>query len=266
MDWISVAVSAGAGALAVLFSLGVLRLLGRPAGSRGAVVLHAAVFAAALAFGRHVVEPGIQAWRVESALLEMPVYRALQQHEPQAYQRIRAAIAQGIEARWPQQQIWAATRPVVSEVTARLLPQAPDELLTRFAHHLVDALTRLHATGGTECFSYVNPAPGVAVDFGALLGAEFTSRELALIADVVVATAAALQPPVDRQAAAQDLEAVVARLLAIHGPEAVATLENPQVPGLDRRRYCEVIAGLYREATALPAPRGARLLRFLMQT
>lgn len=266
MDWISVAVSGGAGGLAVLCSMGVLRLLGRSTGSRGAVILHAAMFAAALALGRHVVEPRLQAWRVESALLEMPVYRALQEHEPQSYQRIRSAIEQGIAARSPQQQIWAATRPVISEVTARLLPQAPDEVLARFAHHLVDGLTRLHAKGGTACFSYVNPAPGEAVDFGELLGAEFTARELDLVADIVVAAAAGRQPPVDQQEAAPYLEAVVARLLATYSQEDLAALENPHAPGLDKRRYCQLITDLYREAIALPAPRGARLLRFLMQT
>lgn len=266
MDWTGVAVSAGAGALAVLCSMGVLRLLGRSPGSRGAVILHAALFAAALALGRHVVEPRIQAWRVESALLEMPVYRALQQHEPQSYQRIRLAIEQGIAQRWPQQRIWAATRPVINEVTARLLPQAPDEVLARFSHHLVDALARLHAQGGTACFSYVNPAPGEAVDFGELLGAAFTARELDLVADVVVATAAGRQPPVDPQEATPDLEAVVARLLVTYSQEDLAALENPQAPGLDKRRYCQLIADLYREAIALPAPRGARLVRFLLQT
>jgi hypothetical protein len=81
MNWIGMAVGAGAGVLAVLISTWIMRMLGK-SNSKGASILHFIVFAAALALGREIVDPRIQATQVEAKLLEIPVYRAIQQFEP----------------------------------------------------------------------------------------------------------------------------------------------------------------------------------------
>jgi hypothetical protein len=264
MNWISVAIGAGAGVVAVLISAGIMRLLGQP-NTKGANVLYIVVFAIALSLGREFVEPRVQAQRVESALLDMPVYRALQQHEPEAYGRIRSALEDGIANKRPQEHILTTTRPVVAEVTARRLPYASDDVLVKFGEHFVLTTTLLYSKGGTACFSYINPAPGEALDFTALLGKEVAQQELNLIADIVVSAAGKTRPAVTEATATQDVEAVIGKLLSKYSQEDIAALQSPTSPNVDKRKYCQVIADLYKESIALPAPRNGQLLRYLMQ-
>jgi hypothetical protein len=264
MNWVAIAVGAGAGVAAVLISAGILRLLGRR-NFKGANVLYVVIFAAALALGREFVEPRIQAQRVESALLDMPVYRALQQYEPEAYGRIRSAMESGITSKLPLEKIWAATRPVVGEVTARQLPHASDDVLVKFGQHVVLTLDLLHSKGGNVCFSYINPAPGEALDFTVLLGKEIAQQELNLVAELVVSAGGKTRPRVTEAQATPDVEVVVGKLLSKYSQEDLAALQNPNSPNVDKRKYCRMIADLYKEAIALPTSRNGQLLRYLMQ-
>jgi len=264
MNWISIGVGAGAGVVAVLVSTGIVRLLGRQ-NSKGANILYIVIFALALALGREFVEPRIQAIRVESTLLDMPVYRALQQHEPEAYEKIRSAIERNIANKLPQEKTWAVTRPVVAEVTARRLPHASDDVLIKFGEHVISTTSLLYAKGGNACFSYINPAPGETLDFTALLGKDLAKQELDLVADLVVSAAGKKRSAVTEAEATPDVEAVISKLRSKYSQEDLAALQSPNSPGVDKRKHCQVIVDLYKEATALPAPRNGQLLRYLMQ-
>lgn len=264
MNWIAIGVGAGAGVTAVLISAGIMRLLGR-SNSKGANILYIVVFALALAGGREFVEPRIQAQRVESALLDMPIYRALQQHELKAYEQIRSAIENTIASKLPQEHMWTVTRPLIAEVATRRLPHASDEVLVKFGTHIVSTTTLLHAKGGNVCFSYINPTPGEALDFAALLGREVAEQELNLIADLVNSAAGKKRAAVTEAEATPDVEAVIGKLLSKYSQQDLAALQSPNSADVDKRKYCQVIGDLYKEAIALPAPRNGQLLRYLMQ-
>lgn len=264
MNWVAIGVGAGAGVVAVLLSAGIMRLFGQ-ANSKAANILYLVVFALTLAVGREFVEPRIQAQRVESALLDMPVYRTLQQHEPKAYEQIRSAIETSIANKLPQEQMWAVTRPVITEVATRRLPHASDTVLVKYGAHIVSATTLLHAKGGDACFSYINPAPGEALDFTALLGREVAEQELSLVAEIVTSAAGKKRAAVTETEAKLDVDAVIGKLLSKYSQPDLAALQNPNSPNVDKRKYCQVIIDLYKEVIALPAPRNSQLLRYLMQ-
>jgi hypothetical protein len=265
MNWIGIAVGAGAGVVAVLISAGVMRMLGK-SNTKGATVLHVVIFAAALALGREVVEPRIQAAQVEAKLLEMPAYRAMQQFEPDSYKRILTALETGIANKQPLEQMWSATRPVVSEVTAKRLPHASDAVIIKFAGHVVAATMLLHSKGSNACFSYINPAPGEALDFTALLGKDVARQELDLVAEIITSAAGNTRPPVPAAAAEPDIEILIAKLAQKYSEAELSGLQNLSAPDLDKRKYCQIIADLYAEAIALPEPRNSRLVRYLMQS
>jgi hypothetical protein len=265
MNWIGIAVGAGAGVVAVLISAGIMRLLGK-SNTKGANLLHVVIFAVALALGREVVEPRIQASQVEAKLLEMPVYRAMQQFEPDSYKRILTALENGIANKQPLEQMWSITRPVVGEVTIKRLPHASDDVIIKFASHFVSATTLLHSKGGNACFSYINPAPGEAPDFTALLGKDAAQRELDLVAEIVTSAAGKMRTPVSETETAADVQAVIRNLAKKYSEAELSGLQNLNTPGIDKRKYCLIIADLYSEAMALPEPRSSRLLRYLLQS
>lgn len=259
------AVGAGAGVVAVLISASIMKLLGKGT-SKSASVLHVVVFVAALAVGRELVEPRLHAQQAEAQLLELQIYQVLKQHEPDSYARILAAFKEGIANKRPVEEIWAVTRPVVGEVTSKRLPHASDAALIKFAGHIVSSVAALHASGGTACFSYINPAPGEALDFSTLLGKEAAQRELDLVAEVVTSAAGQNRSPVPEADGTADVEAVIENLLKKYSQEDLASLQNPNSPNLDKRKFCQITADLYREAMSLPEPRNARLVRYLMQS
>lgn len=265
MNWIGIAVGAGAGVVAVLISAGILRALGKT-NAKGTNILHVIVFGIALALGREIVEPRIQSKQVESKILELPVYRAIQQFEPDSYKKILAALEQGIATKQPLEQIWSATRPVIGEVTARRLPHASDAVLLKFANHLVSSINVLHSKGGNACFSYINPAPGEALDFTALLGKDAADQELNLIAEVVTSAAGKTNPPVAEDETAPDIASIISSLVKKYTEAELAGLQTPQAPGIDKRKYCLIITDLYSAAISLPEPRNSRVIRYLMQS
>jgi hypothetical protein len=265
MDWIGLAVGAAAGVLAVLVSAGIMKVLGRSPTTKGYSVLYILLFVGGVTLGREFVEPRIQAQRVESGLLELPIYRALQEYEPEAYARIRTTIKHGVARRQPKEEVWANTRSIIGEVMKRRLPHASDEALVGFGQHLVSAMATLHSKGGTSCFSYVNPIPGEALDFNALLGADASERELNLVANVVISAAGKSRHQVVEAEIAPDLDVVVSKLLTRFNQSDRAQLQNPHAPSVDKRRYCELFTDLYKESVALPAPRNALMVRYLVQ-
>lgn len=265
MNWIGIAVGAGAGVVAVLISRGILRLLGKSEAKWGAV-LQVVVFVAALSLGREVVEPRIRESQVEAELLKMPIYRAIQQYEPDAYKRIMTAFKSGYSSKQSIEEIWAATRPMVGEIASKRLPHASDAVLVDFARHIVDAIKLLHSKGGSVCFSYVNPTPGEAPDFVSLLGKEITQRELDLMVEIIKTSAGQSIPNVAESDVEEDLQAVIGHLSKKYSQADLVGLQNLNAPGIDKRKYCLIVADLYAVALALPEPRNSRLMRYLMQS
>ena len=265
MNWIGIAVGAGAGVLSVLVSAGILKLLGRSTGSKGASALYFILFLAGSAIGREYVVPQIEAHRAESEILELSLFRTLKEHEPQAYQKIKAIVKEGITQRLPKEQLIGSVRAVISEVASRRVQHAADDDLVRFAQHLTTVITLLHSKGGTACFSYLNPSPGKVVDFRSLVGDEIALRELQVSSDLIESAAGKTRAALSEAEVAVDLGAVIDKLLKSFTPDDLQALSAVQAPNLDKRKYCEVSSALFAEAASLPAPNGARLIRYLIQ-
>jgi len=123
----------------------------------------------------------------------------------------------------------------------------------------------LYSKGGSVCFSYINPAPGEAIDFAAVLGKEFVQKELNLVANLVISAAGQTRPVITEAVVAPDLDAVIGKLLTRHSQEELSALQNLQPANLDKRKYCQIISDLYSEVLALPAPNRGRALRYFLQ-
>jgi len=265
MNWIGVAVGAGAGAFAVLASAGLLKLLGQSPNGKGATALYLILFLGGSAIGREYVVPRIEAYRAESAMLELPLYQTLKEHEPEAYQKIMAIFKEGITQKLPKEQLVGSVRAVIGEVTARRMQHAADDSLVKFAEHLTTVVGALHAKGGTVCFLYLNPQSGPVVDYAPMIGNELTMRELQVSSDLIQSAAGKTRANLSEAEVSDDLQAVVTKLLTTYTPAELQALGAAQDPNLDKRRFCEVTSAIFSEAASLPAPNGARLIRYLIQ-
>jgi hypothetical protein len=265
MNWVPIAVGAGAGVIAVLISAGIMKLIGKPSDSKGARVLYFLAFFAFLTLGRELVQPRVEAHAVEAGLLELPLYRALKDYEPQTYQQVLKLLEDGIATRQPQEQVWAKTRPLITEVATGRLLHASDEVQMRFAQHTTSAVTALYERGDTTCFSYINPAPGEAINFVPLFSPEIVKRELDLLSEIVVSAAGQTRTRVSEDSAAEGLQMLFAKLQDKYSADDLTALADPKAEGLDKRKFCLVTADLFRTAVSLPAPHNANVIRLLLQ-
>jgi hypothetical protein len=265
MNWISIAVGAGAGVLAVLVSAGLMKLIGKSSDSAGARVVYVVVFALAMAGGREFVAPSLLANAMESALLELPVYKALKEHEPEAYQRVLQAFEFGASHDRPKEETYSETRSIISEVAAKRLPHASDDVQIRFADHAAQTVMTLHAKGGDSCFSYLHPSPGQAVDFMAILGKDYATRELDLLSEAIISSAGMTRPRVSQDVAGPGLQMLSTKLQEKYSATELAALDDPKSPNTDKRKYCQITADLFGTAIALPPPNHVVIVRFLLQ-
>lgn len=265
MNWIGIAVGGAAGLVAVLISVGVLKLLGKSSETTGARVLHLIVFAAALTLGREFVQPILEAHAVDARLLKMPLYKALKEHEPEVYDRVLKLIEEGIATKQPQEQVLSSARPLITEVATRRILHSSDQVQLRFAEHAVAATSALYKAGGTTCFSYIQPASGEAINYMSLLPPELIQQELQLLTDIVVSSAGQTRQLVSEDVAATGIDQLFAKLEEKYSAEEIAVLADPTAAGIDKRRYCEISIDLYRAALSLPPPNNSLVIRLLLQ-
>ena len=265
MDWQSIGITAGAAATSVLIAMAIIRLWRKPQDSAAARIVQALVLAVMLVLAKTVVEPRWQASRLEAAMMEVPVHRALKEHHPEVYAQVAATVREVVMRKLSEEEAHARTRPLIGTLAVKMWPHAPDDLAVRFGGFLVDSLSVLHAKGGTACFAWIHAPSGEVHDFAALLGDELAGRDLELLEQVIVRTSGQRRAPVSEAEVAADLDAVRARLASSYSAEQLEVLSDPEAPGLDKRLFCQVFADLYRGAVELPSPRNARLVRYLLQ-
>ena len=115
-------VAMGVGAVAGLLAVVVSQLFVSKE-ERKARPVHALIFATFMGLGsvasREYFEPKFAAASVDSELAKMPIYQALQQHEPAVYAQIVQALRLGIENQTPNEVTFAQTRPLISGVIER---------------------------------------------------------------------------------------------------------------------------------------------------
>jgi hypothetical protein len=263
MNWLGMITGAVAGGLAAWVSQLIMRKLGRQIAVVRYLVF-AVVFGLALFVSREYVQPQVVATQMETELLKLPVYQALQEHEPAVYAQIAQAMRIAVANKTPNEVIWAQTRPLISGVIGRRAKTASDDAVRQLASVVVDEVSKLHARGDTTCYEMLFPQARPPIDMLALLGEEAAQLELAAQTAIIGSSATAPQPTPTEADIAESLQNVVAALQTKYTDADIAALQNPGAAGVNKRKVCEMSADLYREVLKLPAQDSGKVLRFMM--
>lgn len=199
---------------------------------------------------------------MENTFDQIPLYRALKAHEPEAY---RTAVDATIDAVLRGDSIAnarAATTPVIQSIVKQRLPLASDEVMLRFGILVVEQLTALRQHDPLMCYGFAfgeSASVAQAIDF---LPAEIQSRDLEVSAQIIDSSA----KPHQRSAlSATEWEAVVG--------DIVASLDTRHLPALqwlgagaarsDQQKgaVCDLMIDLYSAMNTLPPETAAPLLR-----
>lgn len=268
MNWLTVLTSALAAALGALAGglIGGLLTRGRNGGSRQIAVVICLAVGAAL--GTQVLGPRASAWyelhNAEAKLLEIPVYRVLEKHEPAAYAKILAEYKRSVA---DPKQLGAFTSLVMSEVgnvTSRRMSTASQDSLIALMREMLGNL-RVLQKDGDSCFRYLFPQVAGPIDFTKHFDEAAENRSLTLLAEVIRSSA---EEPVKAQpanVAQQKLGPVVQALAEEFGDDA-QMLGNVAAPDVDRAKVCTITISLYDRILQMPEADAAMVLRSLADT
>jgi hypothetical protein len=268
MNWATVFASSIMAALGAVAGglIGALLMRGRQGGSRNILFIVCLVVGAAV--GAQLLGPRVSAWYVlrdaESKLLEVPVYRVLQKHEPAAYAKILAEYKRSVA---DPKQTGAFTSLVMSEVsgiTSRRMGTASQSSLIALVREMLGNL-RVLQKDGDSCFRYLFPQVAGPVDFAKYFDRIAEDHSLTLLAEVIRSSA---EYPVKAEPlnVAQEKLAPVVQALAEEFGDDAQMLGNVAAPGVDRQKVCAITISLYDRILRLPEADAAMVLRSLAQS
>jgi hypothetical protein len=231
-----------------------------PAGSQRHRVVLLVSFVALFTLGNAALMPHARSWKqerdVEALLTSEPLFAAVLADEPSLREPLRAGLLKAFRSGERGEALLVGQR-LLSPRLWRYVPRASDAAALGLGRALTATLTDLRARDPEQCYRFLFPAVAGPPRGGT---AARDDQLLAALRAVVVSARDGSAEPLDRRAAAKQLDAVYGRLRERHGDD-VDALKNAQTPGADRARVCAMTIALYSEMVALPAGAAGQTLR-----
>lgn len=247
------------GALAGGLAWAVARWSGPAGGQRHRTALLVS-FVALFTLGNAALMPHARSWKqtrdVEALLASEPLFAAVLADEPSLRKPLRAGLLKAFRSGERAEALLVGQR-LLSPRLWRYVPETSDAAALGLGQALVATLTDLQARDPEQCYRFLFPAVAGPPRGGA---SARDDQLLAALRAVVASARDRSAEPLDRRAAAKQLDAVFGRLRERHGDD-VDALKNAQAPGADRARVCAMTIALYSEMVALPAGAAGQTLR-----
>jgi hypothetical protein len=231
-----------------------------PAGSQRHRVVLLVSFVALFTLGNAALMPHARSWKqerdVEALLTSEPLFAAVLADEPSLREPLRVGLLKALQSGQGDEALLVGQR-LLSPRLWRYVPRASDAAALRLGRALTATLTDLRARDPEQCYRFLFPAVAGPPRGGT---AARDDQLLAALRAVVVSARDGSAEPLDRRAAAKQLDAAFGRLRERHGAD-VDALKNPQAPGADRARVCAMTIALYSELVALSPAAAGQVLR-----
>jgi hypothetical protein len=255
-------VAGAIGAVAGALAWAIARWSG-PAGSRRYRSVLLVSFVVLFTLGNAALMPRARAWKqereVEALLAAEPLFAAVVEDEPSLREPLRAGLLRALRSGQRGEAFLVGQR-LLSPQLWRYVPRASDAAALRLGQALVATLEDLQARDPEQCYRFLFPAvAGPPRSGDSARDDQLLSALWAVVASARDGTA----KPLDRRAAAGQVDAVFHRLRERHGSD-VDALKNAQAPGADRARVCAMTIALYAGIVALPPPASGQTLRHVL--
>lgn len=234
-----------------------------PAGTRRHRAALFACFVAFFTVGNATLMPRARAWRQErdvQALLDgEPLFTAVLQDEPELREPLRAVLLKAYR-NGPAGEAVKRGQQLLAPRLLEYVPRAADAAAVRVGRALVASLEDLQERDPDQCYRFLYPGvAGPPRD----ADADEEDRLLAALREAVATARDGSAEPLDRKAAARQVDAVYQHLREEHGTD-VDVLKKPQAPGVDHSRVCAVTIALYSKLAALPPTPAGQTLRLVL--
>ncbi len=198
---------------------------------------------------------------LESELAQNPLYAAVRDADPAAYESIMSTVRSAFEKGRSLADIRAVVRPIVQELYVKRLALTSDEALLAFARLLVDQMATLKDRDPQLCYAYGFDIDGADVQPEEHFTADLLAREVSVGAEVIKRFQAERQLPTEASVATQ-LEHVFTSLTQEYSRDVVLMSQNSHTTE-ERAKMCSMTLSMYEEILRLPSFQGVPLLRYL---
>jgi hypothetical protein len=226
---------------------------------------------AAVGFAAVVVLIGIalgvwwyQGQRARAALLEQPVYRVLDAHEPALFQELLMRYRQFRNGETREAEFVNVANARITEAATGALAHASQESVLALVTDMVATARKLQSAPGDSCFRYWFPTVSGPPDVAAVLDAGAQAHTLTLMGEVIRSAAENPVALPDTGDVEDNLARVINETYEEFGSDA-QMLAHTTDPRIDRARVCTITLYLYDRILRLPPEQASALIRVMTQ-
>jgi hypothetical protein len=209
---------------------------------------------------RFLVNP----YRLDRVLATTPAYRALKEHEPQTYEKIRGEMLAAMRAGESPVATSARMRAVIATLLPKYLQTADDAALVEYMRVNMDELEEIARHDHATAYAFLVPDPAKPVNVMEHVSADLKRRDSEALARLVATGAKRRTPRPPNGRAEPVLGEVVEQVRGQIGDDFDA-LQRMGQPDADPQKIVRATLILYRAILARPTGDAAEVLRFLLR-
>lgn len=256
VDWISVLSAGVFGAIGG--ALGAW--LGRLTASKRLGLIAIVVFVtASQVVHQSVVRPRLTAWQLERELVATPVYAAVQEVDPETYDRIIEAVRAGAATRASRVDVMNQIQLILNPKIIQYVAAGTDDAILGYYESVVKRFEDTSVTSVETCHLLATGQP--AGDVARHITPETQAATLVALEILVRSTADGSETEYDQDEAESDLAAIAAEILEDERDAEI--LQGKRITHEDYARSCDLNIALHEQILQLEPARAAGLIRFL---
>lgn len=206
-------------------------------------------------------------WRASPAykngVLDDVAFRAIQEHYPDEYARIDAALDKLLRRGASADEVLTRLRMKVQDLAARKAATASDEAVVRWMRSTMDILESINSMDANGCHGMLSGDRKLALDFMARLPPEVMREMLESAAAAIASSRLAPRPAPPQDAIEADLTEALTPLYEKYG-DRVRRLDAPDLTPEERAVTCRLASDSFRAMLTLPQERAGPLLRWML--
>jgi hypothetical protein len=264
MDWLSllfVGLSAG-------IACGIATLIaGNPKKHRVTFFLILFIsFVAIHELSKAYILPSLNAWnnarKVESALIESPVFQVIKKYYPETYKHLLSDFKDTFQKGIDPAQCKAQLRAHLFGLLMKRIPYASDEAVVSYMQVMLSQMSELNKRGGDLCYRFLFPKESGGLEVGKYFSKEIQEADSNAFAQVLKTSAENPQAIPQENYAVPKIEPIMGELAREYGND-VYMLQNPTGPDVDKIKIGLMTLRLYSKILEFPPNESGKILRFM---
>jgi hypothetical protein len=198
--------------------------------------------------------------RVEQDLLRLPLFKAIQEFEPDLFEKSVSEMRGGFLVGRTMEELRTRMLPILQKILFAELPKASDQAVREMARIFIAQARVVKAKAGDKCFEFMQGGSSISVS--ALVGGDLQQQEMRMMADVIRTARTSPKPAFSEGTATRYLDLIVKKLERRYGTAALVLLE-PDEGRKQKQASCDITVAMYEEILKLSEAQSGPLLRYL---